>query len=325
LDVYRRAPADLINRISQGSIPLKTFHEAIRTQAFTLTGQLKLADDTTPAELLEQAELLRPYVDAVQVTDNPNGIVHMSPLAAASLLLQAGIDPIVQLSCRDRNRIALQSELLGAAAIGVSSLLLQRGDKLPKDYEPKTKQVFDIGAKRLVGAAKAIQQDPRLANAEKLFIGTIALAFDPAINWKPSALLGRSDAGARFIQTQLCFDIDALRRYVQKLSAAKLTHRVHVIVSLGTLPSGDAARWLQQNLRGSVMPKAVIKRLEQARDPEQEGVDICAELLQQVAEIPGVDGANVVTPGEIETVPAAIQASGLREQVSEVSEKHQTT
>ena len=304
---------------------MKTFHAAIRTQAFTLTGQLKLADGTTPAELLEQAELLRPYVDAVQVTDNPSGLVHMSPLAAASLLLQAGIDPIVQLSCRDRNRIALQSELLGAAAIGVSSLLLQRGDKLPKDYEPKTKQVFDIGAKRLVGAAKAIQQDPRLANAEKLFIGTIALAFDPAINWKPSALLGRSDAGARFIQTQLCFDVDALRRYVRKLSAAKLTHRVHVIVSLGTLPSGDAARWLQQNLRGSVMPKAVIKRLEQARDPEQEGISICAELLQQVAEIPGVDGANVVTPGEIETVPATIQASGLREQVSEVSEKHQTT
>ena len=304
---------------------MKTFHAAIRTQAFTLTGQLKLADGTTPAELLEQAELLRPYVDAVQVTDNPSGLVHMSPLAAASLLLQAGIDPIVQLSCRDRNRIALQSELLGAAAIGVSSLLLQRGDKLPKDYQPKTKQVFDIGAKRLVGAAKAIQQDPRLANAEKLFIGTIALAFDPAINWKPSALLGRSDAGARFIQTQLCFDVDALRRYVRKLSAAKLTHRVHVIVSLGTLPSADAARWLQQNLRGSVMPKAVIERMEQARDPEQEGISICAELLQQVAEIPGVDGANVVTPGDLETVPAAIQASGLREQESEDSEKHQTT
>ncbi len=304
---------------------MKTFHAAIRTQAFTLTGQLKLADGTTPAELLEQAELLRPFVDAVQVTDNPSGLVHMSPLAAASLLLQAGIDPVVQLSCRDRNRIALQSELLGAAAIGVSSLLLQRGDKLPKDYQPKTKQVFDIGAKRLVGAAKAIQQDPRLANAEKLFIGTIALAFDPAVNWKPSALLGRSDAGARFIQTQLCFDVDALRRYVRKLSAAKLTHRVHVMVSLGTLPSADAARWLQQNLRGSVMPKAVIERMEQARDPEQEGVKICAELLQQVAEIPGVDGANLVSPGDLETVPAAIQASGLREQESEDSEKHQTT
>ena len=304
---------------------MKTFHAAIRTQAFTLTGQLKLANETTPAELLEQAELLNPYVDAVQVTDNPNGEVHMSPLAAASLLLQAGIDPIVQLSCRDRNRIALESELLGAAAIGVSSLLLQRGDKLPKGYGPKTKQVYDIGAKRLVGTARAIQQDARIAHAEKLFIGTIALAFDPAADWKPSALLGRSDAGARFIQTQLCFDVDALRRYVRKLSAAKLTHRVHVVVSLGTLPSADAARWLQQNMRGSVMSKAVIKRMEQARDPEQEGVNICAELLQQVAEIPGVDGANVATPGEIETLPAAIQASGLREQIPEVSEKHETT
>jgi methylenetetrahydrofolate reductase (NADPH) len=304
---------------------MKTFHAAIRTQAFTLTGQLKLEDGTTPAELLQQAELLRPFVDAVQVTDSPNGMVHMSPLAAASLLLQAGIDPIVQLSCRDRNRIALQSELLGAAAIGVSSLLLQRGDKLPRDYQPKTKQVFDIGAKRLVGAARAIQQDPRLANAANLFIGTVALAFNPRSEWKPAALLGRSDAGARFIQTQLCFDLDALRRYVRQLSAAKLTHRVHVIVSLGTLPSADTARWLRQHLRGSVMPKALIGRMEQARDPEQEGVDICAELLQQVAEIPGVDGANLVSPGDLETVPAAIKASGLCEQVSEVSEKHETT
>ena len=304
---------------------MNTFHASIRTQTFTLTGQLKLADGTTPAQLLEQAELLRPFVDAVQVTDSPNGMVHMSPLAAASLLLQAGVDPIVQLSCRDRNRIALQSELLGAAAIGVSSLLLQRGDKLPKDYQPKTKQVFDIGAKRLVGTARAIQQDPRLANAANLFIGTIALAFDPASEWKPDALLGRSDAGARFIQTQLCFDVDVLRRYVRRLSAAKLTRRVHVIVSLGTLPSADAALWLRKHLRGSVMPKAVIKRMEQARDPEQEGVNICAELLHQVAEIPGVDGANLVSPGDLEPVPAAIQASGLREQVSEVSEKHQTT
>ena len=292
---------------------MNTFHTAIRTQAFTLTGQLKLVDDTTPAKLLEQAELLRPFVDAVQVTDNPNGMVHMSPLAAASLLLQAGIDPIVQLTCRDRNRIALQSELLGAAAIGVSSLLLQRGDKLPTDYQPKTKQVFDIGAKRLVGTARAIQQDPRLANAANLFIGTIALTFNPASEWKPAALLARSGAGARFIQTQLCFDTDVLRRYVGRLSAAKLTHRVHVIVSLGTLPSADTARWLRKHLRGSVMPKAVIRRMEQARDPEQEGVNICAELLQQVAEIPGVDGANLLTPGELETVPAAIRASGLRD------------
>jgi methylenetetrahydrofolate reductase (NADPH) len=291
---------------------LKTFHAAIQTQAFTLTGQLKLADDTTPAELLEQAELLRPFVDAVQVTDSPNGMVHMSPLAAASLLLQAGIDPIVQLSCRDRNRIALQGELLGAAAIGVSSLLLQRGDKLPRDYQPKTKQVFDIGAKRLVGTARAIQQDPRLANVSNLFIGTIALAFNPVSEWRPAKLRARSNAGARFIQTQLCFDIDVLRRYVGRLCEAKLTHRVHVIVSLGTLPSADTARWLRRHLRGSVMSKAVIQRMDQARDPEQEGVNICAELLQQVAEIPGVDGANLLTPGELETLPAAIRASGLR-------------
>ncbi len=310
---------------TKGPIPLKTFHAAIRAQAFTLTGQLKLADGTTPTELLEQAELLRTFVDAVQVTDSPNGMVHMSPLAAASLLLQAGIDPVVQLSCRDRNRIALQSELLGAAAIGVSSLLLQRGDKLPRDYQPKTKQVFDIDAKQLVGTARAIQQDPRLVNAAKLFIGTIALAFDPVSEWKPAALLRRSDAGARFIQTQLCFDPEVLRRYVRQLSEAKLTHRVHVIVSLATLPSADTARWLRQHVRGSVIPKAVVRRMEQARDPEQEGVNICAELLQQVAEIPGVDGANLLTPGELETVPAAIQASGLRDQVSEVSEKHQTT
>jgi len=242
------------------------------------------------------------------VTDNPGGSVHMSTLSAASLLIQKGIDPIAQMNCRDRNNIALQSDLLGAQALGITSLLIQRGDKLPKDYRPKTKQVFDIGSGDLIGAALSLNRGGESAD---FHIGAVITVFNPKSEWRAKSLVAKANAGARFFQTQMCFDMDLLRRYMARLVAIRLTRRVHIVVSVATLPSAEMARWARDNLRGSVMPDAVIRRLEQASDPEQEGTRLCAELLQEMKEIPGVGGANVVSPGNVATIPAAICAAGL--------------
>jgi len=289
---------------------LKTFQEAIRTQDFTLTAQLQLTHETDRESVLQQADLLAQVVDAIQVTDNPGGSVHMSTLSASSLLVQKGIDPIAQMNCRDRNNIALQSDLLGFQALGITSLLIQRGDQLPKDYRPKSKQVFDIGSSGLISAALSLNKEGTSAD---FHIGAVITVFNSKSAWRAKSLVAKVDSGARFLQTQMCFDMDLLRRYMARLVEIKLTRRVHFVVSVATLPSAETARWVRDNVRGSVMPMAVIRRLEQAADPEQEGIRICAELLQEIKEIPGVNGVNVLTPGDVATIPAAIRASHLQD------------
>lgn len=291
---------------------MDTFRETLQKQDFVITAELNVARESDAAAILKQANILTPHTHAVQLPDNPNARVHMTPLAASNILLQNGIQPLPHLSCRDRNRVALESELLSLGATGVTSVLLMRGDDLPDDHRPKVNQVFEMGGKDLIRTARALVDDPTVASVPDFCIGTVATVFNPKAGWKPRSLLTKVEAGARFIQTQLCFDIAALRRYMSHLIEAQLTWKTAVIVSIATLPSAVSARWLRENLRGSVVPNRVIRRLEQARDPEQEGIIICTELLQELGEVPGVSGAHLMTPGDIETIPVAINAAGLQ-------------
>jgi methylenetetrahydrofolate reductase (NADPH) len=291
---------------------LKTFREAVRTRDFTLSAELKLDSRSTAASITDQARILTPMVDAVQVTDNPGGRVHLSPLVIAGLLLEHDIDPVLQMTCRDRNRIALHSDLLGAAAIGVTSLLLMRGQKFPDDFPSKAKPVFDWGAKRLIADAHAMQTDPDNPNPPDFFIGSIATAFKPTRGWRPETMSAKADAGIKFIQTQLCFDIELIKRYVAELVSAKLIERVNVIIGVAPIPSADVGEWLASNLRGTVVPEAIIKRLQLASDPEREGIEICAEMLQVLADVPGVSGANIMTLGDPHSVTKSVEISGLR-------------
>jgi methylenetetrahydrofolate reductase (NADPH) len=284
---------------------LQTFQQALRTQDFTLTAEIALDEHADRALIVAQAAALTPYVDAIQVSDSPGSQVQVSPLAAAAILFQAGVDPVIHMNCRDRNRLALCSELLGAAALGVSSLLIMRGREFPPGDRPRIKPVYDWGARRLVVCASEMQD----AN---FMIGTIATVFKPDRDWKPEKLVGKADAGAKFVQTQLCFDVDLLRHYMARLVSQKLIGRLSVMVGLAPLPSADIAQWLGKRLRGAVIPAKVVKRLRQAADPEQEGIKICAEMLQHLAHIPGASGANLVCLGEPEAVAAAVKLSGIR-------------
>jgi methylenetetrahydrofolate reductase (NADPH) len=289
---------------------MKTFREAIQKQDFVVTAELNLTRESDARAVVEQATVLGAQVDAIQVPDSPDARVQMTPLAVSSILLRNGFDPIAHLSCRDRNRVALESELLSLGAMGVTSVLLLRGDELPGDHRPRIKQVFELGGKKLIESARTLADDPTVASAPDFCIGTVATVFNPKAAWQPGSLLAKVEAGARFIQTQLCFNTAALGRYMTHLVEARLTWRASIIVSVAVLPSAVSARWLRENLRGSLVPNKVIRRLEQARNPEQEGVAICAEILQELREIPGVSGAHLMTPGDPETIPAAIRAAG---------------
>ena len=295
----------------QGRESLRTFRNAVTNGDFTVTGQLRLYQDTGRDDVIRQAECLAGAVHAVAVTDCPYGVLHMSGLAVAAMLMQRGIDPLLQVSARDRNRLALKSELLGAAALGVTSLLLQRGERLPGELQPELTQVFDTGAKKFLAAARQLGEFQSARGEPELLLGTMATVFDPPPEWQPVELNAKLDAGARFVQTQICLDLDLLRRYMKILVTAQVTWRCHVVVSVPVLNSAESARWLHENLRGSVVPEAVVKRFESAADPETFGVDYCAEIIRALQETPGIGGVNLSTTGGAELIAAAVDRAAL--------------
>ena len=287
-----------------------TFKNALRTKDFVLTAHVNLGQAADAKSLHRQGEILGPAVDAVQLTDTTQ--VHMSGLAAAAILQQQGIDSIVHMNCRDRNRIALQKDFLGAAALGVTSVLVMRGKKIPDADKLGVRNVFDTPALEFMAYIKSLKNAENAALGSDFLVGASAEVFNPEADWTPNNLIRKCDAGANFVQLQLCFDMAVVRNYMDLMVASKLTHRVSFIMALSPLPSAEVARWMRDNVKGALVPESIVERLEQASDPEREGIEICAELLKEMATIPGVSGANLLTMGKLETIPAAIEASGVR-------------
>lgn len=296
---------------------MRTLREALCSEELTLTAELTLGPRDGPDTVLKQAGTLAELTDAVQVPDHRHGRPHLSNIAVAALLLRDGIDPVVHMSCRDRNRLALQSDLIGARALGVSNLLLSRGSNFPPGHRPVSTGVFDMGAIDFLATAAAIREGdvfPGTApeGAPELYLGTIATAFPPADSWEPEKLTSKADAGAQFIQLQVCHDTELLTAYLDHIVAAKLTWRFQMLACVAVLPSADAAREFRTLRADSVIPPESVERLDAATDPVAEGVAIAAELLREIARIPGLSGINLVTPGDASLIPAAIRESGLR-------------
>lgn len=290
---------------------MKTFRKAVRTRPLAVTADLVLDRATDAAAVRRQARLLGPLVDAIQVPDAHDGRLQMSGQAAASILLNEGVDPLVHLTGRDRNRIALENDLLGLGALGVTSLLLTRGEELPANYRPLTRQVLELSGEDLVTTAAQLGADESVAAAPEFFIGTAATVFAPKAGWVPRSLQSRVDAGVGFVQTQVCFNMKALHRYLNHLIEARLTWRCAVIVSLAVVPDAESARLLQQGLHGTVMPARIVQRIAQASDPEREGILICAERIERLRGMPGVSGINLVSAGEPELIVETLDAAGL--------------
>lgn len=290
---------------------MKTFSAAARSKAFAFSAELFLRPETTAEMIALQTHSLRDHVDGILVTDNQEGRLHLSPLAAASLVKAAGADPIVQLSCRNRNRIALLAELLGAATLGVTSLMLIRGNRVPQGFNPRPRAVFDVDANELISMASRMTTDECLPALPELFVGCLITPHAPQAGWLPEKLATKADAGAQFAQTHICMDMDLLSRYVKSLVAAAIPRRLAVFVKLAVFSSADDARWLSSSLPNNIIPETLIQRLDQARDAELEGIRIAAEQIQQLAHIPGVSGAHLVATQNLSAICAAIEQSGF--------------
>jgi len=276
-----------------------------------------------------KAAILRGYVDAANVTDNQTAIVRMSSIAAPALALQEGLEPVMQMTCRDRNRLAQQSDLLGAYALGIRNCLCLTGDHQSFGNHPEAKNVFDLDSIGLIAMVKGLRDFHKFQCGEEIaegapafFIGAAENPFAPPYEWRPFRLSKKVQAGADFIQTQLVYNVPRFREFMARVCDLGLHEHVYILAGVGPIKSPAAARYMRDQVPGLDVPDEIVARMEAAgrgiEDKKartqawrQTGIDICVEIIQQVRDIPGVAGVHIMAIEWEEAVPIIVERAGL--------------
>ncbi len=288
-----------------------TFQDKLAAGRFVITAEVTPPVSFDRADLLAKALPLKGLADAVNLTDGAGARPHMSALTAAAILVQEGIEPILQFTCRDRNRIALQSDLIAAAASGVRNLLMLRGDDPSAGDQPDAKAVFDLDARGLLETARILRDKGELPTSRKVtgraefFLGGADNPIDPPPGWEPKGLAGKIAAGAQFVQTQFCMDAGVVRRYLARLAEHGIKD-LSILIGIAPLRSARSALWMKEKLFGTIIPNALVARMEAASDPTAEGRAICIELIGELSNIAGVAGVHIMAPNNDAAAPAVI-------------------
>jgi methylenetetrahydrofolate reductase (NADPH) len=284
-----------------------------------MTAETSPPDAASAEAVLDRVECLRGVADAVNVTDGASARVHMSALAAAAIMARAGIEPVLQLTTRDRNRLALQGDVVGASALGIHNFLCLTGDKMAAGDQPDAAEVFELDSGELMRQMRDMRDSACFPSGRsiepppRLFLGAAEMPALPGDNWPAARLQAKIDNGTQFFQTQYCFDLDTVAAYCRGLVDGGFTEQAYFLIGIGPLASAKSARWMNENLFGVHVPEAIIARLEGADDQKAEGRAICAELLQGMSEIEGCAGAHLMAPHQEAACAQVIQESGLLE------------
>lgn len=301
------------------STPPSKLAQVLAAGHFAITAETSPPDAASAQAVLDRVDCLKGLADAVNVTDGASARVHMSAFAAATIMQQQGIEPVLQLTTRDRNRLALQGDVVGASALGIHNFLCLTGDKMAAGDQPEAAEVFELDSGELMRQMRDMRdlgQFPsgrQIEPAPSLLLGAAEMPAEPGDNWPAGRLQAKIDNGTQFFQTQYCFDLDKVRRYCAGLVDGGFTEKAHFLIGIGPLRSAKSARWMNDNLFGVHVPDAIIERLEGADDQAAEGRAICAELLQGFSEIEGCAGAHLMAPHGEAACAQVIRESGLLE------------
>ncbi|MBM3599804.1 MAG: methylenetetrahydrofolate reductase [Alphaproteobacteria bacterium] len=303
--------------IRPGHVSPGRLERVLRAGAFTVTTELAPPDSADPEEVYRRARIFDGYVDAINATDGSGAHCHMSSVAVCALLTRVGYSPVMQISCRDRNRIAIQGEILGGAAMGVANILCLTGDGVQSGDHPQAKPVFDLDSISLLSIARVLRDEAhfesgrKLTAAPKIFIGAAENPFAPPLDWRPLRLAKKVAAGAQFVQTQYCFDVPRLRSFMARIDDLGLLDKVFVVVGVGPLGSAKTAQWMRTHVPGVHIPDSIVDRLSGAQNQRREGRDICVELIQQIRKIKGTSGVHVMAYRQEEAVAEVIDRCGV--------------
>ncbi|MFH1105070.1 MAG: methylenetetrahydrofolate reductase, partial [Actinomycetota bacterium] len=306
---------------------------------FAVTAELGPPQSADGDVVRAKAGLLKGACDAVNITDNQTAIVRMSSIGAGTIVVEEGLEPVVQMTCRDRNRLAIQADLLGAYALGLRNLLCLTGDHQRFGNHPTAKNVFDIDSVQLVQMVAAMRDDRVFQCGDafdgpepRFFVGAAAAPFADPVDYRPYRLAKKVAAGADFIQTQLIYDIPAFARYMAKVRELGLHERTFILAGVGPLKSPGMARYMAKNVPGLLVPDELVDRMTEAgavwagKSPDEltpqdkkaraaawkeEGIRICVELIERIREIEGVAGVHVMAIEWEEAVRPIVEGAGL--------------
>lgn len=287
---------------------MESFARAIRTRDFVTTASLMLPAGSDRTGIRRRVASLKGKVDAVQIDEDHAAVGTVDPLAVASLVLDEGADPVLQVSCRDRNKLALRGWLLGAKALGVQSILIARGEKLPEQLRGKVKGVFDTTATQLIEIARRI--DAEAGNSgDSLCIGAFTPVVRPKAGWQAERVAQKIAAGVDFVQSRPTLNMTILRSWMARLVELRVPQKTSIIIEVPLVTSAEALQALRERHPAVRLPADIARRILASTDPEAEGVAVCAEVLGTLREIPGVSGANIVGSPDPALTVAAIERS----------------
>lgn len=289
------------------NLPFRSDHDSpgrlervLRAGAFVVTAEIAPPDSADAEEVYARAALFDGYVDAINATDGSGAHCHMSSVGMCSLLTRRGYAMVMQVSARDRNRIAIQGDVLGASAMGVSNILCLTGDSVGVGDHPEAKPVFDLDCMSMLNMVRDMRDKEQFLSGRKLtspprvFLGAAANPFAPPLDYRPLRLAKKVAAGAQFIQTQYCFDIEIFSNYMSIVRDMGIHEKVFMLVGVGPLVSAKSAAWIRSNVPGVHIPEHIIRRLAGAANQKDEGVNVCVDMIQQIKEIEGVHGVHIM-------------------------------
>ena len=303
---------DLPGHSSRGRL-----ERVLRRGEFAITAELNPPDSANADDVYERAKIFEGWVDGINATDGSGAHCHMSSVAICALLTRVGYSPVLQISCRDYNRIAIQGNVLGAAALEVGNILCLTGDGVQCGDQPEAKPVFDLDSTSLLAIIKRMRDDGvflsgrKITTPPRVFIGAAENPFAPPYEFRPFRLAKKIAAGAQFCQTQYCFDLPRLRSFMAVARDLGLTERCFILIGVGPLASAKTAKWMRAHVAGVHIPDEVIKRLEGAKNQKAEGKKICVEMIQQLREVKGVSGVHVMAYRQEEYVSDIVHESGV--------------
>jgi 5,10-methylenetetrahydrofolate reductase len=289
----------------------------LRRGEFSVTAELNPPDSANPEDVYERARIFDGWVDAINAVDASGANCHMSSVGICALLTRMGYAPIMQISCRDKNRIAIQGDVLGAAAMGVANILCLTGDGVQSGDQPGAKPVFDLDSMSLLETIKIMRDEAKFLSGRKLttpppvFLGAAINPFVPPYDFRPLHFAKKIRAGAQFVQSQYCYDVPMFREFMKRSCDMGLHEQCFVLVGVGPLASAKTARWMRSNVPGVHIPDAIIKRLEGAADQKEEGKRICIDIINETKEIQGVHGVHVMAYRQEEYVAEIVHESGV--------------
>ena len=311
-----------------GGEPRSGFHDLLLSGEFVVTAELQTTDSADPAAVYEVADGVWGKVDAVNVTDNSAAHPHISGLAAAHLLLDRGVEPIQQFACRDRNRLALQADLLGASALGIRNVCLMTGDDVSTGDHPEAKPIYDLDSIHLLRMARIMRDEGTylsgraLSEPPNFLIGAVENPFAPPLEFRPMRLGKKIEAGAEFFQTQICFNLPVMRLFMARAGDLGLLDGVPILGGVFVLRSAKAARYLRERVPGIDVPEEIVQRMESVSAERQpaEGVQIAIEIVEQLREISGIRGVHVMSIRNDAGIIEVVDGAGLLPRPSTVTQ-----